>query len=265
MAAWSWNLDEVRSSTSQRQAWADYIRQLAYYRDNITVHNGPSWDDSIYGPLLGYARLTGPEIQWDQGTADHTKVLEWRNKSHANGHRWVVSLDEPWSSTLPTVSQFRSNNVWGSYMAGAAGCELFVEGDGSLDDFHPYASYYTTVARARKFLQDNVPYTSMDPNDGLVSGATAYVLAKIGQVYSIYLTAGGAAQLNLSGVTGSFDVLWFDPRNGGGLQSGSIATVTGGGVVSLGQPPASATSDWTVLVRTRIRAPTPPTNVRIIP
>ena len=61
----SWNLGEesgwndatgyaVGSTTQQRKDWADYIRQLTYYEDNITVHNGPSSDDSIYAPLLGY-------------------------------------------------------------------------------------------------------------------------------------------------------------------------------------------------------------------
>ena len=242
------------STTSQRKEWADYIRQLTYYKDNITVHNGPSSDDSIFAPLLGHQSLTGPELQWRQGAAVHQKVLEWRNKSHVNGHRWVVSLDEPWTRNT-VLSEFRTADVWGSYVAGAAGCEYFRVGDGQIDDFRPYESFYTTLARARKFIQDNIPYVSMEPADSLVSGATGYGLAKTGQVYLVYLPAGGGASLNLTGVTGVFDVSWFDPRNGGGLQTGSVASITGGAVVPLGLPPNNTGSDWTVLVRIRGQAP----------
>jgi hypothetical protein len=54
--------------------------------------------------------------------------------------------------------------------------------------------------------------------------------------------------LNLNGASGGFDVRWFDPRNGGGLQSGSVTSVTGGGSRSLGNPPSATTSDWVALV-----------------
>ena len=78
------------NTTQQRKDAADTIRQLAYYKDNITVHNGDSGNDGIYAPLLGHPSLTGPEIQWGQSADEHDKVLQWRNASHANGHRWVV-------------------------------------------------------------------------------------------------------------------------------------------------------------------------------
>ena len=112
-----------RDTNQQRKDAADYLRQVAYYMDNITVHNGDSGNDGIYAPLLGYPSLTGPEIQWAQSSDEHGKVLYWRNASHANGHRWVVSLDEPWTSQT-TMDQFRIWDVWGSYLAGAGGCEF---------------------------------------------------------------------------------------------------------------------------------------------
>ena len=275
----SWNLGEesgwndatgyaVGSTTQQRKDWAAYIRALTYYKDNITVHNGPSWDDSIYAPLLGNTNLTGVEIQWAQGTAVHQKVLEWWSKSHTNGHPWVVSLDEPWVSPTTILTDFRKLDVWGGYLAGAGGCEFFQDADGSIDDFRPYQSFFTTMVRAQKFIQDNVPYSSMEPKDSLLSGATGYCFAKTGQTYIAYLTDGGAASLNLTGAAGVFDVRWFDPRNGGSLQTGSVASVNGGGLVSLGTPPNSTGSDWTALVQIPGQAPVPPTppaNLRVVP
>jgi hypothetical protein len=104
----------------------------------------------------------------------------------------------------------------------------------------------------------------MEPADRLVSGATGYGLAKSGQVYLVYLPAGGAASLDLTGVTGVFDVSWFDPRNGGGLQTGSVARITGGAVVPIGLPPNNTGLDWTALVRIRGQVPAAQTNRRIV-
>jgi hypothetical protein len=254
----TWNLGEengvsdaytygAANTTQQRKDSSDYLRQLAYYKDNVTVHNGDSGNDGIYSPLLGHLSLTGPEIQWGQSEDEHDKVLQWRNASHANGHRWVVSLDEPWTSQT-TMTEFRVWDVWGSYMAGAGGCEFFQTGDGSFDDFRSKEAFYVTLARARKFFEDNLPYPSMEPADGLVSGATGYALAKAGQTYLVYLPAGGTANLDLTGISGSFTVRWFDPRNGGALQSGSVSSIAGGSVRSLGNPPNNPGLDWAVLV-----------------
>jgi hypothetical protein len=271
----TWNIGEengmsdsstygAANTTQQRKDASDYLRQVAYSKDNITVHNGDSGDDSIYAPLLGYESLTGPEIQWGQNSDEHGKVLYWRNASHANGHRWVVSLDEPWSSQT-TMDQFRVWDVWGSYMAGAGGCEFFQTGDAMFDDFRTKEAFYLTVARARRFIENNVPFASMDPADSLLSGAAGYVLAKAGQSYLIYLPAGGTASLDLTGVSGTFDVRWFDPRNGGALQTGGVAGVTGGTVKSLGAPPNNPGLDWAALVQLRAvgSPPTAPTGLRV--
>ena len=63
-----------------------------------------------------------------------------------------------------------------------------------------------------------------------------------------------SARLDLEGHTGTYRVQWFDPRAGGPLQNGSVSTVTGPGLVSIGSPPGS--EDWVALVRTEAnRAP----------
>jgi hypothetical protein len=133
-------------------------------------------------------------------------------------------------------------------MAGAGGCEFFQTGDAHFDDFRTKEAFYTTVARARRFIEDNVPFSSMDPADNLISGATGYGLAALGQTYLVYLPTGGAVSLNLTGVSGAFKVRWFDPRNGGALQTGSVAEITGGSVRSLGNPPDNPGLDWAALV-----------------
>jgi hypothetical protein len=156
------------------------------------------------------------------------------------------------------MTEFRIWDVWGSYTAGAGGCEFFQTGDAGFDDFRSKEAFYATVARARKFFEDNLPYPGMEPADGLLSGATGYALAKAGQVYLVYLPGGGAVSLDLTGVSGNFDVRWFDPRNGGGLQTGSVASITGGSFEALGDPPDNSGPDWAVVVRVSAPGNAPP-------
>jgi hypothetical protein len=65
----------------------------------------------------------------------------------------------------------------------------------------------------------------------------------------IYLPTGGTTSLDLSGVSGRFEVSWFNPRNGGPRQTGGVASVSAGGVVALGEPPDNPSEDWTVVLR----------------
>ncbi len=76
-----------------------------------------------------------------------------------------------------------------------------------------------------------------------------FCFAEEGAVYVVYLPEGGEAALDLSDASGSFNVQWFDPRNGGRLQRGSERSVRGGGEVSLGEAPSDPSEDWVVLIR----------------
>jgi hypothetical protein len=57
--------------------------------------------------------------------------------------------------------------------------------------------------------------------------------------------------VDLRGYKGPYEIRWYDPRKGGALQNGSIATVRAGGkdLVEIGQPPSDVQRDWVVLIR----------------
>ena len=44
---------------------------------------------------------------------------------------------------------------------------------------------------------------------------------------------------------------WYDPKKGGALQVGTVATLTAGGKdwVEVGRPPTDPNRDWVLLVR----------------
>jgi hypothetical protein len=105
------------------------------------------------------------------------------------------------------------------------------------------------------FRQHKIPFWEMASADALVGSVghdnSAYCLAKRGHLYLVYLPSGGTANLDLTGVTGTFTIAWFDPRHGGPLHRGSVRQVAGGSPVGLGDPPTDTQADWLAVVRGR--------------
>ena len=89
----------------------------------------------------------------------------------------------------------------------------------------------------------------MASRDDLVSGEDDYCFCKPGEIYVVYLKNGGKSELDLSKAEGLFEVQWYDPRQGGVLQTGPVRAVRGGSARSLGRPPKDTDQDWAVLVR----------------
>ena len=57
--------------------------------------------------------------------------------------------------------------------------------------------------------------------------------------------------IDLGAYQGTYEIRWYDPRKGGALQVGSVATLTAGGKdwVEVGRPPTDHNRDWVLLVR----------------
>lgn len=100
---------------------------------------------------------------------------------------------------------------------------------------------------ALEFFQQQLPFWEMKSRDELVDRGTC--LALPGEVYAVYLPDGGTTALDLSGEEGTFSVEWYDPRNGGAVQAGSVTRITGGGRAAVGYPPGQPGMDWVCLIR----------------
>ena len=72
-----------------------------------------------------------------------------------------------------------------------------------------------------------------------------------GDCVVIYRRSGSGFGVYLNGLYGRFIVNWYNPREGGSLQDGSVTTVPGGGsnIVDYGLPPDSNDKDWIVLLK----------------
>ncbi|GEM_PF-1397175 len=243
--------DGASISSSQQIARASYVKDLSPYEDHIVIHNGPSDDDSIFNSLVGSDAFTGPAYQGDLSNLNHGngRIAYWRKESANKGHKWVVTYDEPYTSGKPARNTWRKNALWASISAGAAGAEIYSSGDTSRQNWRDFSSHYPDLKRAKEFMLSNtIPFWNMQPDNDLTS--RGYCLAIPGVVYLLYLPSGGTPELDLSGQSGTFSVQWFDPRNDGNLQNGSITSVSGGGgSTSLGSAPSNSNDDWVVLVR----------------
>ena len=237
------------TTTTQRLNFAGYLQDhLLYYNDPVVVHNGPSGNDDIFDGLLGSDNYTGISYQGNLGNANHGhgRILHWREQSASNGQKWVVNYDEAYTtSQTPGTETLRESAIWASLMAGGGGFELYTGNDLGIQDYRTLSSQYETMNYAREFFINHLPFHQMEPLDNLTS--RGWCLADEGKVYAIYLPDGGSPDLDIN-VDDTYSVQWYDPRNGGGLQNGSVTSLSGTGTKSLGEAPSNTSSDWVVLV-----------------
>jgi len=170
-----------------------------------------------------------------------------------------------------TADDVRKNTLWGTLMAGGAGVEYYFgytlpQTDLSCQDWRSregswryggialgfFAKYCRTEVGSPS--EHAVPVSAMRNADELVGNPehdnSRYCLAAPGELYLVYLPEGGTAELDLGLLApGRFEVLWFDPRHGGALQTGSVREVQSAGRVSLGSTPEDDGGDWLAIVR----------------
>jgi len=93
----------------------------------------------------------------------------------------------------------------------------------------------------------------MQAEHGLVNSKEAYCLRRKDEIYAVYLPNSKSYTLNLNAAKGRFSVEWFNPLAGGELQKGSVESIEGGEIRSLGNPPSVEKKlpeqDWVVLVK----------------
>ncbi|MBM3734533.1 MAG: DUF5060 domain-containing protein [Acidobacteria bacterium] len=277
--ALNWNMGEENTQSPEEQRdMAKFIKDTDPYQHHLVVHTFPQWQDRVYSKLTGeQSVLSGASLQmmWDQV---HQRTLQWRRASAQAGRRWIVANDEQGSAqhgvppddgyqgfagkdrqgrAIHNMHDIRKRTLWGNLMAGGAGVEYYfgyqlAENDLVAEDFRSRDKSWDYCRIALEFFREHrVPFWEMEPADALAGNTDEangkFVLAKKGVLYLVYLPGGGVTQLDLSGAPGTFSVRWLNPRTGGPLMKGSVASVRGGGSVDLGAPPGP--EDWLAVLR----------------
>jgi len=229
------------------------------YDHPVTVHNagnpfnpnsGP-WAPFVGQPDIDLTSLQRARVAdgWGQVVADY------RAATTAAGKPIPVMIDEPASPTrdVADFDDFRKRVIWDVLLPGGHG-EWFINNrDQSLEDFREFDKIWRETAIARRFIEENLPFTEMDPERTLVTGETSFaggaeVFRKTGEVYAIYYpSATNTGTLDLTAAPGTFRVDWFNPRTG--QFEGAPSQIIGGAPVAMPAPPADPAEDWVALVR----------------
>ncbi|MBK1880625.1 DUF5060 domain-containing protein [Pelagicoccus mobilis] len=255
----------------QRLAMAEYFYNHDPYRHHVVIHNG-NWFDDVYGADSKY---TGASLQTNKPDFHrvHGAVLNILEASAKAGKQWAVAVDEPGDASYslvpdavdPTHDNARSNALWGAYLAGAWGVEWYfgykeAHSDLTCEDWRSRDLFWDQCKIAIDFLHgQDLPYAEMKSMDNLIvdNGPTVnsaegdYCLALPGDSYLLYLRSGDERSLSLE--AGKYQLAWFNPREGGDLQSGSVKKINAKskGEHSLGKPPVADGKDWVAVLRKR--------------
>ena len=255
--ALQWNVSEEYDldhnlGSDNVKAFAGYIQSIDPYDHPITVHQSGN-PDTTWTPFLGDSRFSSTSFQyWNSYAGYGAEVEEWRSKTASAGRPLPIGMDEVISATTTNAADMRRGVLWPTYLSGG-NLEWYIGSeDQSLEDFRRYGELWAYTRHARTFMEANLPFWEMQPQDGLLLGESSdygggQVFAKASEVYAVYLpNATSTGTLDLSSASGSFQKRWYNPRSG--AFEGSAQAVSGGAITSLGAPPSSTSSDWVVLI-----------------
>ncbi len=279
--ALNWNLGEENTqSPAQQRQMAAFLRDTDPYQHLRVIHSFPDEQDQVYTPLLGDGSwLLGASLQNAWNVA-HQRTLKWVTESAKTGKPWVVANDEQGSAELgvppdPGYAGFsgkahaqgkpdydlhdiRKLTLWGTLMAGGAGVEYYFgyalpQNDLVAQDWRSRDRSWDFARIAVAIFRDaRIPFWDMNNADALVGNPhndnSRFCLARPGDTYLVYLPQGGSAELDLSAVSGSFGVQWWNPRTGGHTTT-AVRRVKAGSRVALGSPPSDPSEDWSIVVR----------------
>lgn len=247
-----WNISEEPTTTPEQVlADAKHIHATDPYGHAIGSECGYTVErrELEYPPLMGNTYFVGA---WMQVHDDHhNEVLKFINQADSAGVKWVVGVDESAPNHPQDIDKVRKE-FWEVATAGGEGLMVyFGYGTGTCDianeDFRNRDTMWSQLATGialfkEKELNANLP--EMRNHDELGNG---HILALPGETYVIYLQE-QEANLDFTGVNGSFKIAWIDPLKPLEFQTGSVETVDGGQLQNLGTPPSEEV-EWVLWVQ----------------
>jgi len=258
-----WNLcEETDFSATTLGSFAQWITDLDAYEHPISLHNRPD-DLAVFQSVLTDPNIDAASLQFSLNESED-QIEELRMLSAQAGRPWLVDADEmnPWPTGLTdsNADDVRKRVLYDALFSGG-GVEFYLGwhnlplgGDLSLEDFRTRDDMWTYVGYARRFMEAELPFWEMEPDDSLLRNeeltiGEGQVFVKDGQVYAVYLAdASSTGELNLGASLGVFEQFWFNPRTGEYAGPPTPVNSTGGWL-ALGPPPSDPDEDWVTVLR----------------
>ena len=256
----------ISQNDAQRKAMTDFITAIDPYNHPILLHTHSHEParGAILDSIIGFENLDGLSLQVDKREEAAEVVAEWKEKASKTGHNWMITMDEigMWHTgaqadeVTPNHDTLRGDVLWGTLLSGAAGVEWYFGAhnfynDLNAEDWRTRDRLWELTSHAMLFFQDHLPYWEMHANKSLLSDPKAHCFIKEGEIYALYLPNSTSQTIDLKHTKENYSVSWYDPLKGGELQQGSMKTLSGGAIQSLGNPPSDAKplQDWVVLLQ----------------
>ena len=265
----TWNLGEENGvapwvgygqNDQQRKDMSGYIAQLDPYPNLIVVHTLPNHDlrDSILNALIEFPHLRGVSLQTHPHEV-HAETEKWYRKSELSGHTWVVCSDEigPANTGVkpdaddPEHNEIRQQVLWGNLMAGGGGVEWYfgyeyAHNDLQCEDWRSRENMWRQTKIALDFF-GNVPLEKLKPRDQLAKSGTYTLASMADDYYIVYIPSGGKTTLQVN-PSNSYELQWFNPREGGALITQEQNIFTGKQALNLEIRDVDQSKDWVAVV-----------------
>ena len=205
---------------------ADFVKSIDPWDHLVSAHDqgsSPPACEITSGEALGsalhvdYASLQTSAGNVQSALAANTLVTKY------SGTMPTYAQEVTWEASTKLTGRQVREGAWGVALGGAIVnyAEMFEGpnfrnpsnfGDGAaLPDLEILLDF-----------MESIPYYEMDPHNELVNTGSI-CFAKPGTEYVVYRQHGGTFTLDLTGMTGTFDVEWLNPRTGSVISSGQVA------------------------------------------
>lgn len=233
---WSptWEWSEVMKASAFDQIMT-YVQSIDPWNRPLSIHD---CSQSVYDNWLDFSLRQNQSRTVFQGNSRQRgqKLLSCDATGGVHDrfvNKPIIGSEDIWEIPGGRWNQPRNGDevrrgAWGIQMAGIMPIysELFIssmKGEGE-DDVRRMFDFFYTHTNYRKYKQLN----------NLVSSSERQIASGIqGQEYLVYDENGGSISIDLSGASGSLNVLWFNPADGTKKESG---TVEGGARRTLSSP-----------------------------
>ncbi|MBN2350207.1 MAG: DUF5060 domain-containing protein [Bacteroidales bacterium] len=272
--ALTWNMGEENGyadftpkaqNREQQMEMVQYIKEHDPYKHFTVIHTHAAlqFRYPVLNDFLGFEYFDGPSLQISKPEEVHLETLHWVEQSKETGKPWVVCIDEigpHWQGVdpddLPENNQdsIRTYVLWANLMAGGAGVDWYFgykthNNDLNCEDWRSRDRMWDYTRYALDFFQKYLPFSEMEPIDELTDNLSDYCFVKKDSIYIVYLPFWQKTIINLSAVSGTYTIKWYNPRTGGELIRGSVSGIKGGSDQDIGQPPADTHLDWVAIIQ----------------
>lgn len=261
-----WNLGEENDTPlADRLEIAAYLRQVDPNDHPVTVHTHNTRSLRSYTSLIGSDLFAATSIQGRMEDSNREAIV-LRMRSAASGKPWAIFHDEqtPASAGVlpdaddPQHDKPRKQALWGNLMGGGSGVEWYfgyqyAHMDLNCEDWRSRDKMWDQTRHALEFFQKHLPFWTMWPANDLADDRSAYVFAREGDIYAVYVPE--ASRTRLTVAAGEYSLEWYDPRNGGALQTDRRKTVQAGEMLMRSEggvtltPPSHPGKDWVALLK----------------